>query len=39
MSISSLQSYREALTAFVKQLPDSLARQDVKLRAVEGDAG
>jgi succinyl-diaminopimelate desuccinylase len=39
VSISSLQSYRQALTAFVDQLPNSLAGQDAKLRAVEEDAG
>jgi succinyl-diaminopimelate desuccinylase len=39
VSISSLQSYREALTAFVDQLPNSVAGQDAKLRAVEEDAG
>jgi succinyl-diaminopimelate desuccinylase len=37
VSVSSLQSYREALTAFVQQLPKSLEDQDFKLRAVDGD--
>jgi succinyl-diaminopimelate desuccinylase len=36
VSISSLQSYRQALGAFVRELPAHLARVPAPLRAVEG---
>ncbi len=36
VSISSLARYRQALVAFIRELPAALARDDQPLRAVEG---